>query len=889
MDFTSQQDKFSKLSDGFAWWVSKYGFTGLMKEYYNSTFSLGFNEEQQHEREEVRSRHLLEISDDGYLSTSSGNRVVVNRSLQRDSYTFIITDSSAYGPFGFYVDIRKKSRTTSNRLLFKHNSRDFKQMTLPVLMDTYEISDEEITKWSTKGEIEWILRSETEGGKPTPTQKQQHRCNLKLISTARFHNIEIEKFSFSRDRLFNQELARFICFCLESLFSEVNDRDHIRNKIVRQRLFYLEPEMSLEKKMMITRRFSDGIESMNDFFYNNVSDRNQVDIWSSSRKLILSREQHVEFSTRTLHHSYKKFICPVETPHDVHAGLHVTLACLSVVSPPPSLSSRSNMETMILSLTLSSSNLHNAPPTSLFYNGYYVGKTSKDMRRILHKAKEIDELSSVYFKEKPRSVRGIYVSNYGGRILRWIVKSDNFKDGMFVCPNMEVREEATHANFFLGFAASLVPLIHHNAGPRGVFMANMMKQTLDPDSNSEVILGNGKRWRKHDDTILLTLTSKALRREKYGISMLVKWASHKGLNIEDGIVINKRLLKQEDGIVYNKFSAEVTSHEYLLPISDNDSLLNSYDVDGVIKEGATVNNKQVLATKLKIENKKFIKKTNLKALVDNPSVVRRVTKQEGSISVLTSYSYKLKMGDKLVSSAAQKGVITHVVEEDERADIIINPCCIPSRMTLAQIWEGIISNYHRDNNIEKSLFFPPFSNAVELFCNMIGKNFDSPLDNLIPKSKEDYWYCLNRYYVLGHRVDEKFRVRGEGNKDNTNPHTAQPQRGRKLEGGLRLGVMERDVLISHNSLKTLNYLFSKHGDEIECYYCSGCLSYCHSKTCYLCKSECKFVRINKSEINFKNFVKVAGVNVTQDLQEEEELDSPYNSDSPIYAPGSPNL
>ncbi|KAJ2431752.1 hypothetical protein GGF41_000398 [Coemansia sp. RSA 2531] len=462
------------------------------------------------------------------------------------------------------------------------------------------------------------------------------------------------------------------------------------------------------------------------------------------------------------------------------------------------------------------------------------------------------------------------------------MKNDNFKDGMFVCPNMEVRDETTNANFFLGFAASLVPLIHHNAGPRGVFMANMMKQTLDPDDNNEIISGNGKRWRRHDDTVLLTLTSKALRREKYGINMLVKWASHQGLNIEDGIVINRRLLRHEDGIVYNKFSTEITSHEYLLPITDNASLLHDYDINGIIKEGATVDNKQVLATKLKIENKKFIKKTTLKALVDNPSVVRKVTRQAGNISVLTSYSYKLKMGDKLVSSAAQKGVITHVVEEEEPADIIINPCCIPSRMTLAQIWEGVITNYHRDNNITKPLFFPPFTNAVELFCNMIGVSFDSPLDTLIPKSRDDYWYCLNRYYVLGHRVDEKFRVRGEGNKDNTNPHTAQPQRGRKVEGGLRLGVMERDVLISHNSRKTLNYLFSKHGDEIECYYCSGCLSYCHTKICYLCRESCKSVRINKSEINFKNFVKVAGVNITQDLSSEEELNSP------IYAPGSPS-
>ncbi|KAJ2354212.1 hypothetical protein GGH92_000170 [Coemansia sp. RSA 2673] len=862
-----------------------------MSEYYNNTFEIGFDEDQRSGRDDLKSLCFMPISDDGYLTTAAGNRVVVNRSLQRDSYIPIVTEDGAYGPFGFYVEIRKKTRTMSNRLLFKHNSKDFKQMTLAALMGTYEISESDVTRWAAKGETEWILRNEMSSDKSgSLLNRHQYRCNLKLKSTARLHNIDIGAFGFERGYFFNQELSKFICFCLESLFSELDDRDHIKNKIVRQRLFYLEPEMSFEKKVMIMERFSEGIKSMGDFYYNNVSDRNQVDVWSSSRKLILSREQYVEFSARTLHYSFKKFICPVETPHDIHAGLHVSLACLAVVAPPPLILSQRRMEGLVLSLLSSSSKR----AESLFYNGYYVGKTCRDMTSILQLAKELDEFSSVYFRRRPSSVRGIYISNYGGRILRWVMNDGEFKHGSFVCPNMDVSEgEATDANFFLGFAASLVPLIHHNAGPRGVFMANMMKQTLDPVRDGEVMMSNGRRWKRHDDAILLTLTSKALGREKYGMNLLVKWASYRGLNIEDGIVINRRLMDSEDGVVYNKFSTDIGAHEYLLPISNNwndsDNNLNDYDSDGVIREGASVDNKQTLAAKLRIEGKAFIKKTALKALIDNRSTVSKVIKSKDYLSVMTSYPYRLRIGDKMVSSAAQKGVISYVLdEEDEAADIIINPCCIPSRMTLAQIWEGVISNYHRDNKLDKPLFFPPFSNSVELFRKIVGLSrgvSDPCLDDLIPKGKNDYWYCLNRYYVLGHRVDEKFRVRGEGNKDNTNLYTSQPQRGRKVGGGLRIGVMERDVLISHNSLGTLKFLFSKHGDEVECFYCSTCLSYCQNKRCYLCNLDCWPVQVNKSEINFKNFVKVAGINIKKE-SEEELLET--GAESPVYRPGTPS-
>ncbi|KAJ1987138.1 hypothetical protein EDC05_005980, partial [Coemansia umbellata] len=493
-----QQNEFASLSEDFCRWTKKFGFTGLMKEFYNNTYEQGFREDDE--------------------------------------------------------------------------AKNFKQMKLGSLMEIYNINKDDIIEWSSKQDIGWLLEDELLSDKDK--KHEDFTINLKVRDNSKFQNINVEE----RVSFFNKEVSRFICFCLEMLFSATDDRDHIKNKIVRQRLFYLEPGMKTEKK-----------------------------------KRILSG-------------------------------------------------------------------------------------TTVNLDTIMKKAKAINTFTSIYYKNSiSKAARGIYVSDYGGRLLRWVVIKDKdfVDDGYFICPNMEPpSSECTNNNFWLGFAASLVPMIHHNAGPRGVFMANMMKQSLEPELE-------GKVWLKHDDPIILTLTSKALRREKHGLNLLVKWASHRGYNIEDGIVANKRMEDLIGGRVSTRSVLNLEDNEYYLPISQNwKDRIEEYDLDGVIKVGSKVKDGQILASKIRVDDNSLIEKIFVKAIIDNESTVTNVEKFENRVIVTTGYSYSLKVGDKMVSSAAQKGVITYFLDDkDEPADIIINPCCIPSRMTLAQIWEGVISNYWINNKM----------------------------------------------------------------------------------------------------------------------------------------------------------------------------------------------
>ncbi|KAJ2619100.1 hypothetical protein GGI26_006103, partial [Coemansia sp. RSA 1358] len=354
-------------------------------------------------------------------------------------------------------------------------------MKLGSLMEIYNINKDDIIEWSSKQDIGWLLEDELLSDKDK--KHEDFTINLKVRDNSKFQNINVEE----RVSFFNKEVSRFICFCLEMLFSATDDRDHIKNKIVRQRLFYLEPGMKTEKKKRILSGFIESINSMKDPSYNN---------------------------------------------------------------------------------------------------------------------------------------------------------------------------------------------------------------SLEPELE-------GKVWLKHDDPIILTLTSKALRREKHGLNLLVKWASHRGYNIEDGIVANKRMEDLIGGRVSTRSVLNLEDNEYYLPISQNwKDRIEEYDLDGVIKVGSKVKDGQILASKIRVDDNSLIEKIFVKAIIDNESTVTNVEKFENRVIVTTGYSYSLKVGDKMVSSAAQKGVITYFLDDkDEPADIIINPCCIPSRMTLAQIWEGVISNYWINNKM----------------------------------------------------------------------------------------------------------------------------------------------------------------------------------------------
>ena len=200
------------------------------------------------------------------------------------------------------------------------------------------------------------------------------------------------------------------------------------------------------------------------------------------------------------------------------------------------------------------------------------------------------------------------------------------------------------------------------------------------------------------------------------------------------------------------------------------------------------------------------------------------------------------------NSHGQKGTIGYIVPEEDmpfteegiRPDIIINSCCIPTRMTIGQLLETLLTNYAAI--IGKPLVIKQFEHidvapAVKAIADFKKMVVDCDLENMDAhdffKYSSETMYCgfdgkrmelpvfigITTYLRLKHLVDDKVHARARG------PMTAllrQPPEGRARDGGLRLGEMERDVFIAHGIPYTIKQKFMEDSDGYIMRVCTSC-------------------------------------------------------------------
>ena len=190
------------------------------------------------------------------------------------------------------------------------------------------------------------------------------------------------------------------------------------------------------------------------------------------------------------------------------------------------------------------------------------------------------------------------------------------------------------------------------------------------------------------------------------------------------------------------------------------------------------------------------------------------------------------LGDKMASRAGQKGTIGMVIPECDmpftkdglRPDLIINPHAIPSRMTIGQFVEAIMGKAcAMKGGFGDCTAYNNKGSKVGVFGKMLSNyGYHSSGNELLyngmtGEQLETEIFMGPTYYMrLKHMVKDKINHRPTGR---VNPLTKQPVAGRANDGGLRIGEMERDGVISHGATEFLRESMMERADK---YYMAIC-------------------------------------------------------------------
>jgi DNA-directed RNA polymerase II subunit RPB2 len=229
------------------------------------------------------------------------------------------------------------------------------------------------------------------------------------------------------------------------------------------------------------------------------------------------------------------------------------------------------------------------------------------------------------------------------------------------------------------------------------------------------------------------------------------------------------------------------------------------------------------------------------------------------------YERPLLIGDKLSSRCGNKSIVSSMLQQSDMPftesgltpDIIINPHCIPTRMTVGQLIETTVSKIcaRRGSLTDGTPFLPidHFKIIEELL--QLGYRYNGQ-ERMYNGQTGEY---LNSSIFIGPNFEERIQkfvlddeqvVAGSGHTDAT---TGQPLGGKHVQGGLRIGEMEVWALSSHGSMLNMYEKLSTDSDGRIVYVCRKCGNfaiyneYKNIYKCITCEEDADIVAIDSSK------------------------------------------
>lgn len=426
-----------------------------------------------------------------------------------------------------------------------------------------------------------------------------------------------------------------------------------------------------------------------------------------------------------------------------------------------------------------------------------------------------------------------------------------------------------HPSMILGICASIIPFPDHNQSPRNTYQSAMGKQAMGIySSNYQVRMDTMAHVLHYPQKPLCTTRAMEFlhfRELPSGVNCVVGIMVYTGYNQEDSLILNQSAIDrglfrssyyrcyadQEKSSSVGSIGAH-NSETFCKPSSDSTRGMkhgeyNKLDDDGLVQPGTRVSGDDILigktapidstgATTLQSRFTRRDCSTAMKStesgIVDN--VLLSTTKEGYRFTKVRIRNIRIpQIGDKFASRHGQKGTIGMNYRQEDMPftvegivpDIIVNPHAIPSRMTIAQLIECLLGKVVVFQGCEGDA--TPFTDVTvdEIAKRLHAMGYQKHGNEAIYQGHTGrplntrVFIGPTFYQRLKHLVDDKVHSRARGPVAML---TRQPLEGRSRDGGLRMGEMERDCLITHGCAAFIRDRFFLNSDQYRIHICERC-------------------------------------------------------------------
>lgn len=424
-----------------------------------------------------------------------------------------------------------------------------------------------------------------------------------------------------------------------------------------------------------------------------------------------------------------------------------------------------------------------------------------------------------------------------------------------------------HPSTILGTLASNIPFPDHNQSPRNSYQAAMGKQAMGMYALN---------YRERFDAMAHLLCypqvpfvspfmSKFYGAQEMpcGQNIIVAVATYTGYNQEDSVMINRASLdrglfrsiffrtykdeerKNQSSGEEERFANPDTTTTRQMKNANYDKL----DETGFVPENQFVNSDDILIGKvvpLRIPTgmvipagaKKYrdVSKTmrnNETGWVDR--IFRNRNGEGYSFAKVRVRQDRIpEIGDKFSSRHGQKGTLGMILNPEDMPqtadgmipDMIINPHCIPSRMTIAHLLETLLGKMScrlgclGDGSPFNGVTLSGLQKILRDELGMEPSGNEILYNGYTGRMMETSIFTGPVYYQrLRHCSADKLHSRSSGPLVML---TRQPAEGRAREGGLRFGEMERDCVAAHGVSEFTKERLMECSDLFRCWSCQDC-------------------------------------------------------------------